>query len=53
MGDFEGQQGIKGTPTTILRNRAPKAMVGPSCVKRCFYGAKAIPVGMACKEPMA
>ena len=33
MGDFDGQQGIKGTPTTILRNRAPKAMVGPFSVK--------------------
>ncbi len=33
MSDYGGQQGIKGTPTTILRKRAPKAMVGPFSVR--------------------
>ena len=33
MGDFDREMGIKGTPTTILNDRAPKAMVGRFSVK--------------------
>ena len=37
----------EGTPISLWEAWATKAMVGPFSVKRCFYGAKAIPEGIS------
>ena len=47
MSDFEGRTGHQGDPYHDFEEEGTKAKVGPFSVKRCFYGAKAIPEGIS------